>query len=154
MPAVDEGARSLEATTQQFIDELAARGERTVDFHSVAGRRDLLTRAQSVPIGKPDASIELVRFPVGPTGSIVVHIIRPRHSHGALSLIMYFHGGGWILGGIDTHDRLAREIAVGVHAVVVFVDFDRSPEAHYPIVIEQAYAASKYVADHARPLAD
>ena len=61
---------------------------------------------------------------------------------------MYFHGGGWILGGRDTHDRLVREIAVGVEAAVVFVDYARSPEARYPVAIEQAYAATCYAVDH------
>jgi acetyl esterase len=61
---------------------------------------------------------------------------------------MHFHGGGWILGDKDTHDRLTREIAVGANAAVVFVDYDRSPEARYPVAIEQAYAATKYVAEH------
>ena len=61
---------------------------------------------------------------------------------------MYFHGGGWILGDADTHDRLTREIANGVRAAVVFVDYDRSPEAQYPVAIEQDYAATAYVAAH------
>jgi len=61
---------------------------------------------------------------------------------------MYFHGGGWVLGDRDTHDRLTREIAVGANAAVVFVDYDRSPEARYPVAIEQAYAATQYVADN------
>jgi acetyl esterase len=65
---------------------------------------------------------------------------------------MYFHGGGWILGDRDTHDRLIREIAVGVAAAVVFVDYDRAPEARYPVAIEQAYAATRYVVDHGASL--
>ena len=66
---------------------------------------------------------------------------------------MHLHGGGWILGDKDTHDRLTREIAVGANAAVVFVDYDRSPEARYPIAIEQAYAATKYVVEHGPELA-
>jgi acetyl esterase len=66
---------------------------------------------------------------------------------------MHFHGGGWIVGDKDTHDRMTREIAVGANATVVFVDYDRSPEAQYPVAIEQAYAATKYVAEHGRELA-
>jgi acetyl esterase len=61
---------------------------------------------------------------------------------------MYFHGGGWILGDRDTHDRLIREIAVGAETAVVFVEYARSPEARYPVAIEQAYAATRYVADN------
>jgi acetyl esterase len=65
---------------------------------------------------------------------------------------MHFHGGGWILGDKDTHDRMTREIAVGANAAVVFVDYDRSPEARYPVAIEQAYAATRYVAEHGNQL--
>ncbi len=60
---------------------------------------------------------------------------------------MYFHGGGWILGDKDTHDRLVREIAVGARAAVVFVNYTPSPEARYPTAIEQAYAATRWVAE-------
>jgi acetyl esterase len=58
---------------------------------------------------------------------------------------MHFHGGGWILGDKETHDRLMRDIATGAQATVVFVDYARSPEAHYPVAIEQAYAATQWV---------
>ncbi len=61
---------------------------------------------------------------------------------------MYFHGGGWVLGGFDTHDRLVREIANGAHAVIVFVNYTPSPEAKYPVAIEEAYAVTKWVAQN------
>jgi acetyl esterase len=63
---------------------------------------------------------------------------------------VYFHGGGWVLGGKDTHDRLVREIANGANAAVVFVNFTPSPEAKYPIPIEEAYAATKYIAENGK----
>jgi acetyl esterase/lipase len=44
---------------------------------------------------------------------------------------MYFHGGGWVIGGFDTHERLVRELANGAHAAVVFVNYTSSPEAKY-----------------------
>ena len=47
-------------------------------------------------------------------------------------MILYIHGGGWILGNAGTHDRLVRELAVGVNAAVVFVEYDRSPEVAVP----------------------
>ena len=55
------------------------------------------------------------------------------------------HGGGWVLGNAGTHDRLVRELAVGADAAVVFVDYDRSPEARYPVAIEQAYATARWI---------
>jgi acetyl esterase len=55
------------------------------------------------------------------------------------------HGGGWVLGNADTHDRLVRELADGTEAAVVFVEYDRSPEAHYPVAIEQGYATAQWI---------
>jgi acetyl esterase len=60
-------------------------------------------------------------------------------------VILYMHGGGWVIGNADTHDRLVRELAVGAGAAVVFVEYDRSPEAHYPVAIEQGYAAAQWI---------
>ena len=59
--------------------------------------------------------------------------------------ILYMHGGGWVLGNAGTHDRLVRELAVGAGAAVVFVEYDRSPEARYPVAIEQGYAAAQWI---------
>src|SRR5947207_2706320 len=56
------------------------------------------------------------------------------------------HGGGWVLGDADTHDRLVRELAVGTGAAVAFVEYDRSPEARYPVAIEQGYATAQWIA--------
>jgi acetyl esterase len=61
---------------------------------------------------------------------------------------MYFHGGGWVLDGPYTHDRLVRELANGIHAAIVFVNYTPSPEAKYPVPVEQAYAATKWVAEN------
>jgi acetyl esterase len=77
---------------------------------------------------------------------------RPVGAAEVLPVVMYFHGGGWILGDRDTHDRLVREIAVGAQAAVIFVDYAGAPEAHYPVAIEQAYAATRYVTDNAADL--
>ncbi|MGP0025658.1 MAG: alpha/beta hydrolase [Streptosporangiaceae bacterium] len=74
-----------------------------------------------------------------------------RFSHpGPLPVILYVHGGGWVLGNAGTHDRLVREMAVGVNAAVAFVEYDRSPEARHPVAIEQAYATARWIAQHGR----
>jgi acetyl esterase len=61
---------------------------------------------------------------------------------------MYFHGAGWVMGDATTHDRLVRELAVGADATVVFLDYDRAPEHRYSVAIDEAYAATCYVAQH------
>ena len=68
-----------------------------------------------------------------------------RTPQGTLPAILYMHGGGWVLGNAGTHDRLVRELAVGTGAAVVFVEYDRSPEAHYPVAIEQGYATAQWI---------
>jgi acetyl esterase len=138
----------LEPSTQSFIDALAAQSGPPIYTLSPADARNVLAGAQSKPVARLPAEIENRDFPVGPTGSVKVRIVKPQHVKGPLPVVMYFHGGGWVLGDADTHDRLIREIANGAHAAVVFVDYDRSPESKYPVPVEQAYAATEYVAQH------
>ncbi|MFM0484799.1 alpha/beta hydrolase fold domain-containing protein [Paraburkholderia strydomiana] len=140
----------LEPTTQSFISALSASGGPPIYKLSPADARDVLAGAQSQPVDKMSAQIEDRVLSTGPTGKVNIRIIRPAHASGTLPVVMYFHGGGWILGDKNTHDRLVREIANGAHAAIVFVDYDRSPEAKYPTAIEQAYAATVYVAQHSR----
>jgi len=147
---IDADQPTLELHTQQFIDGLA--GVPPIYTLSPADARSILAQVQSIPVGKPSAKIEDIAFPVGPTGSVPVRIVRPAGTADVLPAVIYIHGGGWILGDRNTHDRLVREIAVGTGAAVVFVDYDRSPEARYPVAIEQAYAATRYVVDHGADL--
>ena len=138
---------TLEPVTQHFIDSLTGSGAFPFAARSVADVRTALINLQSVPIGKPDASIEDTTFPVGPKGAVHVRIVRPRTPE-LVPVVMFFHGGGWIAGDVDTHDRLIREIAIAVPAAVVFVAFSRAPEAQFPLPVEEAYAATAYVVRH------
>jgi len=69
-----------------------------------------------------------------------------------LPVFMFFHGGGWVLGDFPTHQRLIRDLVVGSGAVAVYVDYTPSPEAHYPTAINQAYAATRWVAEHGKAI--
>ncbi|QCP53858.1 alpha/beta hydrolase [Trinickia violacea] len=75
-------------------------------------------------------------------------IVRPQGATGTLPVFMFFHGGGWVLGDFQTHERLVRDLVVQSGAVAVFVNYTPSPEARYPVAINQAYAATKWVAAH------
>lgn len=143
---------NLEPATQQFLDELAACGALPLSGRSAASVRTALAGLQSRPIGKPNANIEDMTFPVGPTGAVPVRIVRPKNTVGIIPVVMFFHGGGWVAGDFGTHDRLVREIAVAVHAAVVFVGFGRAPEVQFPIPVEEAYAATQYVVNNAASL--
>jgi acetyl esterase len=143
---------ALEPVIQRYVATLMAAGAPPIYTLSPADARALLAGQQSVPAAKPDARIGDATFPVGPKGCVRARIIRPKNGKQLLRAVMYFHGGGWVLGDVNTHDRLVREIAVGAHVAVVFVEFDRSPEAQFPIPVEEAYAATKYVAENGSTL--
>jgi acetyl esterase/lipase len=74
-----------------------------------------------------------------------VRIIKPQGSKSILPAIVYMHGGGWVLGNAATHDRLVRELAVGASAALAFVEYPNSPEAPYPVAIEQGYATAQWI---------
>jgi acetyl esterase len=94
----------------------------------------------SIPVQKLLADIENRTIPGGPNAAeIAITIIRPRNSSNeTLPVIIYIHGGGWVLGGFDPHERLVREFANRANAVLVFVNYTPSPEAKHPVAIEAA----------------
>lgn len=106
--------------------------------------RKVLDDVQAGPIEKLRVDETWVTVPAD-VGEVRVRIVRPPDVSGTLPAILYMHGGGWVLGNAHTHDRLVRELAVGTKAAVVFVEYDRSPEAHYPVAIEQGYAAAQWI---------
>ncbi|WP_236247641.1 alpha/beta hydrolase, partial [Pseudomonas tohonis] len=67
-------------------------------------------------------------------------------------VFMFFHGGGWVLGDYPTHERLIHDLVVNSGAVAVYVNYTPSPEAKYPTAINQAYAATKWVAEHGKDI--
>ncbi|HEX6021775.1 MAG TPA: alpha/beta hydrolase [Solirubrobacter sp.] len=102
--------------------------------------RKVLDDVQAAPIDKLPVDERWIRV-----GDVRVRIVRPGGSTGTLPVILYMHGGGWVLGNAGTHDRLVRELAVGAGAAVAFVEYDRSPEARYPVAIEQGYATARWI---------
>ncbi len=77
--------------------------------------------------------------------SIKLHIVKPETVNSTLPVFMFFHGGGWVLGDFPTHQRMVRDLVVESGVAAVFVDYTPSPEAKYPVAINQAYAATKWV---------
>jgi len=137
----------LEPATQSFVDSLV--GSAPLYTLSPEAARDVLAGAQkSVSVTLAPASAEDRVLNVGPKGRTNIRVYRPENAQGTLPVVIYAHGGGWVLGDRETHDRLVRELAVGANAGVVFVDYDRSPESRYPVAVEESYAVLKYVAEH------
>jgi acetyl esterase/lipase len=132
----------LEQASQEFVEATA-----TPPFLyelTPAEARKVLDDVQAAPIDKLEVDDRWVTVPAE-VGDVRVRIVRPPDTVGPLPVILYMHGGGWVLGNADTHDRLVREFAVGVGAAVAFVEYDRSPEAHYPVALEQGYATARWI---------
>ncbi len=146
----DQNRPILEPKTQAFVDALNAQGGKPLYELSYADARRVLEDAQAIEVRKLPADVEDKILPVGPSGEVSVRIYRPKGVKGLLPVVMYFHGGGWILGSKNTHDRLLRDLVNGTNAAFVFVNYTPSPEAQFPVPIEQDYAATKYVAEHGK----
>ncbi|MFJ9388574.1 alpha/beta hydrolase [Nocardioides sp. NPDC101246] len=115
------------------------------DLGPVEGREAVNQVQSGEGVAKPDVDEEWVTVEGGPTGEVKVRIVRPAGVTGTLPVLIYIHGAGWVFGNAGTHDRLVRELAVGAGAAVVFPEYDLSPEARYPIAIEQNFAAAQWV---------
>jgi acetyl esterase len=145
----------LEKQTRAFLDDQQQKDGPPIFTLSPEKARAVLSGLQaSVAVKKLPADIENRTIPGGPGGKdISITIVRPPNSSNeTLPVVIYIHGGGWVLGGFDTHERLVRELANKANAVIVFVNYTPSPEAKYPVAIEQAYAATKWVAENGKTI--
>ncbi len=97
-------------------------------------------------LGEPVHQIDDRTIP-GPGGELPVRVYRPGEDR-PLPLLVWFHGGGWTIGSLDTHDNTCRSLANGVGCVVVSVDYRLAPEHKFPAAVEDALAAMQWVADH------
>ncbi len=97
------------------------------------------------------ASVALDEIRDVDAGGVPARLYRPTAARG-LGLLLYFHGGGWVLGDLDTHDNLARELAAGSGCAVLCVDYRLAPEHPFPAGLEDAFTAAGWVHDHADEL--
>ncbi|AHL33019.1 alpha/beta hydrolase [Pseudomonas brassicacearum] len=142
----------VEHNTQAFLDALNAGTGKPLEQLSPKDARAVLVGAQAgVKLTLPKADISQKTIQVDGQ-SISLTIVRPAGVKGELPAFMFFHGGGWVLGDFPTHERLVRDLVAGSGAVAVFVNYTPSPEAHYPVAINQAYAATKWVAEHGKQI--
>jgi acetyl esterase len=139
-PVLEPAAQEIAAATAKppFLYELG-----------VEGARKVLDDIQAAPIEKLDVAEKWIAVPAD-VGPVTVRIVKPVAARGVLPTVLYMHGGGWVLGNAGTHDRLVRELAVGANAAIVFVEYDRSPEARYPLALEQGYATARWIIEYGR----
>ena len=141
----------VEHNASKFLQSLE--GGKTLDMMTPAEARAALVAAQAAPdVVLPAADVSEKTILVNGS-DLKLTIVRPVDSkHKTLPAFMYFHGGGWVLGDFQTHERLVRDLVVGSGAVAVFVNYTLSPEAGYGVAIEQGYAATKWVAEHGKEI--
>lgn len=141
----------LDPQVKALLDQMAAMGEPPIEeqtpeeARAAMGRLAALGRVPERPAPGEDRTIP------GPAGPVPVRIYRPE-SDEPLPVLVYFHGGGWVIGDIGTHDTTCQQLAVRIPAVVVSVEYRLAPEHPYPAAVEDCLAATRWVRDHAGEL--
>lgn len=144
--ALAAGSPGVERNTQAFLEALAKGGGKPIEALSPADARAVLVGAQAgAKLPPAEASEKTISVDGKP---LKLTIVRPAGAKGVLPAFMFFHGGGWILGDFPTHERFVRDLVADSGAAAVFVNYTPSPEARYPVAINEAYAATKWVAEN------
>ncbi len=140
----------LDPRAKAFLDSLAKLGglsdPRTAGIEKQRKWMEVFSRGQA---GKAQAVslVEDRRIP-GPDGQIPVRVYSPEGRE-PLPVLVYFHGGAFTMGSLESEDAVCRRLANGAGCVVVSVDYRLAPEHKFPAGAEDCYAATKWVADHA-----
>ena len=101
--------------------------------------RQVLNKAQDSPVYKYPARITSMPLNLDRWGEITLYFVSPCNIRKTPNVIFYIHGAGWVFGNFHTHEKLVRELAARTDSVVVFPEYSLSPEAKYPVAIEQCY---------------
>jgi len=140
------GSPGVERNTQAFLEALAKGGGKPIEALSPTEARAVLVGAQAgAKLPPADVSEKTISVDGKP---LKLTIVRPAGAKGVLPAFMFFHGGGWILGDFPTHERFVRDLVADSGAAAVFVNYTPSPESRYPVAINEAYAATKWVAEN------
>jgi acetyl esterase len=136
---------------QAFLDAINANAAPAPETLDVDAARQGWAMFLSLAGPGPDLpSVTEVTIP-GPAGDVSARAYRPSAEAdvAALPVVVFFHGGGWILGSVDSHDSLCRQLAVASGCLVVSVDYRRPPEAPYPAALDDCSAAVRWLAANA-----
>jgi acetyl esterase len=138
----------VERHVRAFLKALNSSGGRPMETMSPAEARQVLVGAQkSVKVDLAPCDIE--ERTISQSGiDVSITVTRPAGLKEKRPVFMFFHGGGWILGDFPTHERFVRDLVADSGFPAVFVNYTPSPEAQYPTAINQAYAATKWVAEN------
>lgn len=140
----------LDPEVAEFLAECArSAASDPRDVGLAVARQQMVDGAANLGPFPPLASVENRSIP-GPGGPIPLRIYRPLQAHGGL--VVYFHGGGWVLGNLDTHDGYCRSLAAASGATIVSVDYRLAPEHPFPAAFLDSYAATQFAARAAASL--
>jgi acetyl esterase len=141
---------ALHPQTQAMVDAMARMNLVPPDALTVEQAREQFGALRSV-IAPPKRSARCHTTIPGPGGKLPLRIYRPAGSRPEepLSALVYFHGGGWVFGDLDSHDPLCRELCNLAGCVIVAVDYRLAPEHKFPAAVDDALAAIRYVSQHA-----
>ncbi len=136
----------LDPQAQIFLDQMAALD--APPMHTLAPEqvRENIKLQPLLMEPEPVAQVENRAIP-GPAGAIPVRVYTPAGS-GPFPVLVFFHGGGWVICDLDTHDGICRSLCNGAGCVVVSVDYRLAPEHKFPAAPEDCYAATQWVAGH------
>jgi acetyl esterase len=142
----------LDPQMKAILDTIAAAGGKPFNAMTPAEAREGIKLLVQVFGGKPEqmAKVEDRRVP-GPAGEIPVRVYTPA-GVAPMGGLVYFHGGGWVIGDIESHDEVCRALAKGAGCVVVSVDYRLAPEYKFPAAPEDCLAATGWVARNAAAL--
>jgi acetyl esterase len=146
LAATEENVPAPTTGVAAFLKVLNSSGGKPIEQLSPAAARQVLIGAQKgVKLPAAQVSEKVIQVLGQP---LTLTIVKPEQAQGVLPVFMFFHGGGWVLGDYQTHERLVRDLVNASGAAAVFVNYTPSPEAHFPVAITQAYEATKWVAQH------
>ena len=139
---------AIDHRVRDLLKKLNAPGGTPLEEMSPQDARQVLVGLQqSVPLELPPAKVS--KRTIHQDGiEVELTIVHPAGTDTTTPAFMFFHGGGWVLGDFPTHERLVRDLVNYSGMTAVFVNYTPSPEAQYPVAINQAYAATKWVAEH------
>ncbi|WP_165227038.1 alpha/beta hydrolase [Aquisphaera insulae] len=149
MPIIDPAAdEAIDHRIRAFLKGLNAAGGKPVEELAPRDARQVLISLQAMsPDDLPPASVS-TRTIEQDGLAVDLTIVRPAGVGGIVPAFMFFHGGGWVLGDFSTHERFVRDLVALSGLAAVFVNYTPSPEAKYPVAINQAYAATRWVSEH------
>jgi acetyl esterase len=138
----------LHPDAQKFLEQRERLGVRDVAELSVDAAREQAIRLAALTPGEAVARVRDLEIP-GAYGAIPLRLYYPRQDAAALPILVFFHGGGWVVGTLETGDAVCRAWTNAVPCLVVAVNYHKAPEYKFPAAAEDAYTATQWASEHA-----